>query len=255
MSRRARAYLVANRFLTQGLGLVRGAFTGVSLAVLDREDTHAVDAAFYDRHRQYLSPAYNQSGLFAWERRTWDEHFTACRRVVVLAAGGGREVLALRRLGVQVDGYECNPRLVKVANAVLGGPEGGAEVRLLGRDAAPPATIPYDGAILGWSDAAGNLYIADQGNHRVLKYTTPFSSDTTADLVFGQLGSFTSGVPDINGVTADSLESPGDVADAAGNVYIAETGNERMLEFDSPATLGTTADLVFRTRRIRNELR
>jgi hypothetical protein len=96
------------------------------------------------------------------------------------------------------------------------------------------------------TDSGGNLYIADQGNHRALKYNTPFSSGTTADLVFGQLGSFSSGVADINGVTADSLESPTDVAvDSAGNVYISETGNERMLEYDEPVSLGTTADLVY----------
>ncbi len=95
-------------------------------------------------------------------------------------------------------------------------------------------------------DTLGNLYVADQVNERVLKYNTPLSSDTTADKVFGQLGSFTSGIPDNGGVNADSLESPTDVeVDNVGNVYITETGNERSLSYDDPVSLDTGADVVY----------
>lgn len=41
-------------------------------------------------------------------------------------------------------------------------------------------------------DAAGNLYVVDSLNNRVLEYNSPFSTDTVPDLVFGQNGSFTS---------------------------------------------------------------
>jgi hypothetical protein len=52
-------------------------------------------------------------------------------------------------------------------------------------------------------DSVGNLYIADQFNNRVLEYNTPLNAssgetdagNTTADLVFGQAGSFTSNNP------------------------------------------------------------
>jgi hypothetical protein len=95
-------------------------------------------------------------------------------------------------------------------------------------------------------DGAGSLYVADQTNARVLKYNTPISSDTTADMVFGQYGSFTTGIPNNGGVSADTLETPTDVGvDSAGNVYITDTGPERTLEFDNPVVFGTTADVVF----------
>jgi hypothetical protein len=95
-------------------------------------------------------------------------------------------------------------------------------------------------------DATGNLYVADTTNSRVLKYNTPISTDTTADMVFGQLGSFISTGSNLGGVTADSLETPTDVgADSAGNVYITDTGTERTLEYDNPVNLGTSADVVF----------
>jgi sugar lactone lactonase YvrE len=95
-------------------------------------------------------------------------------------------------------------------------------------------------------DASGNLYVADNGNARALRFNTPISSDTTADLVFGQYGSFTSFTPNLGGVNADTLETPTDIdADLAGNVYITDTGTERTLIYDDPVNLGTTADVVF----------
>ena len=61
-----------------------------------------------------------------------------------------------------------------------------------------------------WGSAGygGNLYVADDGNNRVLEYDTPVADDTTADLVFGQGGSFTSNTTNNGGVSADSLCSP-----------------------------------------------
>jgi hypothetical protein len=41
-------------------------------------------------------------------------------------------------------------------------------------------------------DALGNLYATDNNNNRVLEYNTPLTNNT-ADLVFGQFNSFTSG--------------------------------------------------------------
>ncbi len=58
-------------------------------------------------------------------------------------------------------------------------------------------------------DAGGNLYVADDANNRVLEYNTPVRpTDTTADLVFGQGGSFTSSTRNNGGVSANSLGSP-----------------------------------------------
>jgi sugar lactone lactonase YvrE len=83
-------------------------------------------------------------------------------------------------------------------------------------------------------DKIGNLYVADWGNARVLEYATPLI-DATADLVFGQRGSFTSGSCNYGGRSATSLCGPfGVAADALGNIYIADGYNNRVLEFDHP---------------------
>jgi sugar lactone lactonase YvrE len=87
-------------------------------------------------------------------------------------------------------------------------------------------------------DRAGNLYVADTCNHRVVGYFAPFRSGRrageSARLVIGQR-SFTGAA--CNGSdgepSADGLCAPAGVAvDAAGRIYVADTSNSRVLEYD-----------------------
>jgi hypothetical protein len=103
-------------------------------------------------------------------------------------------------------------------------------------------------------DAAGDLYVADGGNNRVLEYNTPLTTDVTADAVFGQGGSFASHSCDfdvaiagsaLDGSTADDLCSPDGVAvDESANLYVADADNNRVLEYNTPLTTDATADRV-----------
>jgi len=96
-------------------------------------------------------------------------------------------------------------------------------------------------------DGTGNLYVADPVNNRVLEYDNPFTTDTQADRVFGQVGSFTSSACDSGGISANSLCAPNGVAvDRAGRLYISDTANSRVLGYVAPlATGGARADQVF----------
>jgi sugar lactone lactonase YvrE len=95
-------------------------------------------------------------------------------------------------------------------------------------------------------DAGGNLYVADSANNRVLEYNTPLTTDTIADSVFGQGGLFTTNNYNNGGISAASLANPSGVGvDPSGNVYVADTGNSRVLEYNTPLTTGTTANSVF----------
>ncbi len=92
-------------------------------------------------------------------------------------------------------------------------------------------------------DATGSLYIADWGNHRILRYDNPILGDMTADEVIGQ--------PDFvhrdvdSGGPALGLTLPIDLfLDAAGRMLVADSGNNRILLFSSPRT-SVAADLVF----------
>ena len=98
-------------------------------------------------------------------------------------------------------------------------------------------------------DPAGNLYVADSANFRVLEYNTPFASGKSAglsaNLVLGQSGSFTSRVENNGGVSAASMSQPGGIAvDPAAHLYVSDPLNNRVLEYDHP-TLDTNAEAVF----------
>lgn len=116
-------------------------------------------------------------------------------------------------------------------------------------------------------DASGDLYVADNGNNRVLRFASPFTSglefDQAAAAVFGQ-ADFASRLCNRGaGASADTLCAPsGTVLDADGNLYVADgfsgvTSNHRVLEYDDPKAAGggtpgtpgaagdRTADTVF----------
>jgi DNA-binding beta-propeller fold protein YncE len=84
---------------------------------------------------------------------------------------------------------------------------------------------------------AGELYVADPGNNRVLEFPNPLQ-DATADRVFGHADFTTGGLP-FNAPppppTASNLLQPMGVAvDAFGNLFVADTGYDRVLRFDRP---------------------
>ena len=63
----------------------------------------------------------------------------------------------------------------------------------------------------------------------------PSTSDTTADRVLGQNGSFATSACNQPAISAQSLCNPTDVAvDATNNVYVADTSNSRTLGYDLP---------------------
>ncbi|HYG76165.1 MAG TPA: IPT/TIG domain-containing protein [Planctomycetota bacterium] len=95
--------------------------------------------------------------------------------------------------------------------------------------------------------SSGRLYVVDKNNHRVLSWpdAATFSNGAAADKVFGQNGSFTSAISNNNGLSASSLNAPlGIAVDANGNLYIADSGNNRVLIYDNPGTNDTIADRV-----------
>ncbi len=93
-------------------------------------------------------------------------------------------------------------------------------------------------------DNSGNVLIADTNNSRVTVYLDPLNGDTVADMVIGQ-PNFISSTPNNGGVSAISLAGPSRMTiDALGNVYIGDAANNRVLEYHTPLTTDTMADVV-----------
>ncbi len=134
--------------LTQGLSL--GLLSNVAL---ERVTEHRYATSF----SAYAEEAYVNSGFFVWEREAIRRYFPPAGRVLVAAAGAGREMIALAHAGFVVDGFDCCAPLVEA---------GRSELRRQGIDAklecVPPSTVPepeghYDAVLVGFS---GYMYIA-----------------------------------------------------------------------------------------------
>ncbi|GEM_PF-973546 len=91
-------------------------------------------------------------------------------------------------------------------------------------------------------DSSGNLWVTDQNNNRILKYSQPFTNNMAASLVLGQ-SSFTTNTA---GTSSNTLNNPANIAfDSLGNLWVADDSNNRVLEYKSPFSNGMAASLVF----------
>jgi sugar lactone lactonase YvrE len=89
-------------------------------------------------------------------------------------------------------------------------------------------------------DPAGNLFIADTGNNRLRKVDTAGTITTIAG-GGGNMGS-ASFSGDGGPATSAQLNSPSDVAvDPGGNLFIADTGNNRIRAVDTAGTITSVA--------------
>ena len=92
-------------------------------------------------------------------------------------------------------------------------------------------------------DASGNLWVADDRNNRVLEYKPPFTNGMNASLVLGQPNFTSANAP---GPLQNSLDgTEGVTTDAAGDVFVADTNNNRVLEYEPPFSNGMNAAVVF----------
>ena len=108
-------------------------------------------------------------------------------------------------------------------------------------------------------DSAGNLYVADTGNNRILRYPKPFSQPAGyqfPNLIIGQT-SFASATANAGGIKATTLFLSGGTSffshtglsfDAAGNLWVTDEGNNRVLRFPvsvlTAGANGPSADTV-----------
>ncbi len=90
-------------------------------------------------------------------------------------------------------------------------------------------------------DSSGNLWVTDAFNNRVLQFKPPFANGMAASLVIGQADFVSSGAA----TTASGINLPDGIAfDTAGNLWIGDSGNNRVLQFKPTFANGMSASLV-----------
>ena len=125
-----------------------------------------------------------------------------------------------------------------------------------GRDLSSGLTLPSSVAV----DAGGNLYVLDTGNNRILRYPNPFnqtSDPLQVDLVIGQKTESSGNLANEGNLKPSNKTvsfypgtflRAGITLDAAGNLWVADAGNNRVLRFPvsqlAAGTIEPAADRV-----------
>lgn len=163
---------------------------------------------------------------------------------LVASSGGTATAQVLNPLPARVFGQPAQPRSLAELAAPASLAPNLAEARSLFSPGAVAVDTTADPPI---------LYVADTGNHRVLAWRDAAAAAMArpADLVIGQRSFSTSAALNITAAQAftSALYSPTSVAvDANGNLFVADSGNNRILRFpkpfEQPAEETVQADLV-----------
>jgi 2-polyprenyl-3-methyl-5-hydroxy-6-metoxy-1,4-benzoquinol methylase len=123
---------------------------GVWLGLFDNEKLQNVTNSYYEKRDFYRQSQYNNKGFFTWEEQSINAYFAECRHILVGAAGGGREVIALARSNYEVTAFECVPELVKAAENLIKTGNLSARIYYAEPNRVPDGLGKFDGMILGW---------------------------------------------------------------------------------------------------------
>lgn len=137
-------YRLTCRLLARILGPVREAHGRLWLRLLSEKSIVALTVDGY-RRAGFDDADFNRGGLWPHEEQAFRELFGGTRSIVVASAGGGREMLALARLGHRVAGFDPSPVLVEAGRSILAAEGIDAQLSL-----AEPGQVPRD---LGRFDA------------------------------------------------------------------------------------------------------
>lgn len=147
---RVKLFDLADRCFSRAVEVLRAVHEGCWLGCLSADDLNTITNGHYGKSRHYASTDHNLSGFLNWEKPVLDQYFRRGSRILVAAAGAGREVLALRKAGFEADGFECNPTLLRASQEIADRLGGLPHVVPSTPDSVPPGSAVYDGLIVGW---------------------------------------------------------------------------------------------------------
>lgn len=143
-------YKKSQTLLAKGQLAVQTIFNGFWLGISSYQNLHEIDQVYYDDAGDYCTVDYNKKGLREWEQEMIGKYFQGYQNLLLIGAGGGREVYGLQKLGYTVEAFECNPKLLNFGNKFLDEEGLMPCIKQLERDASPKSDRKYDGIIIGW---------------------------------------------------------------------------------------------------------
>jgi hypothetical protein len=156
----ARAVLAVDRAFAAVRDAEKALRDELLLSLTTNEERSALTVAIYDDRAVYLPGGKRHGGLFDWEvKLIANRRFPKTGKILLGAAGGGRELHALTRIGYEVHGFEPAPQLLAGAMRSIQAPGRGkvlaGDYRALidaqhGGPLGELAAERYDAAILGW---------------------------------------------------------------------------------------------------------
>lgn len=148
---RVKCFELADRWLNRFVRFTQSMHEGFWLGCLNADELNAVTAEHFDQSQHYASTKHNLSGFFDWEKSILDRFFRRGSRILVAGAGGGREVLALRKAGFDAEGFECSLPLVRASEQIFDRLQESRYVTFCEPDSVPQGPRIYDGLVVGWT--------------------------------------------------------------------------------------------------------
>ncbi|MFZ0278814.1 MAG: class I SAM-dependent methyltransferase [Candidatus Sulfotelmatobacter sp.] len=148
---RVKGFDLADRWLNRLGRFASAMHEGFWLGCLGADELNAVTAEHFDQSKYYASTEHNLSGFFGWEKSVVDRFFQRGSRILVAGAGGGREVLALRKAGFDAEGFECSVPLVRASEQIFERLGESKYVTFCEADGVPEGPRTYDGLVVGWT--------------------------------------------------------------------------------------------------------
>lgn len=107
-------------------------------------------------------------------------------------------------------------------------------------EAGAGATGQNDAAGVAFDDN-GMMWVADTFNNRILGYERPFETGEAATVVIGQSGFDSTAAS----ASQTGLNEPFGLSfDSEGNMWVADTSNNRVVRYEAPFSTGMAASLV-----------
>lgn len=156
---RITVYRRALRAHSRAARLSQAIIDGLALGLFDRQTLSELDRQFYDDARELVAGKQRpfrdelsiRQGLHDWEQQVIEEVFPPEGRIVVTAAGAGREVLALCEMGYDAWGFEPHAALVAAGDAVLSRLGYPGRLEVCARDAWPTQAGSASAVVIGWT--------------------------------------------------------------------------------------------------------